>query len=266
MATASSGSAQRLINFNMADRHIAALQCLLSVQQGANTGAPGGLGNPLTAEELEVLIRHTARFRCESVREPLSKAPDEPDAHEAVHKHITVLMDKIIATKWFLKDLEAVALEWLAMQFKGSDADHWTHVVAVARVTVTTSGIGHNSVLYRCLRNMVLAYPATGIKANLLLRKTSDLPWNSRFTVVQTASQTSSTMRLMIVQLGSLRISVLPFWSLSKTGQTDSQRCKYIFPSGPTSSSSNTRAVSPPCRRAGLSSLMKLHARLRARL
>jgi len=76
------------------------------------------------------------------------------------------------------------------MQFKGRAADHWVLVVAAARVTATTSGIGHNSVLYRCLRDMLLAYPATGIKANLLLRKACDLPWNRLLTVVQTASQT----------------------------------------------------------------------------
>ena len=76
------------------------------------------------------------------------------------------------------------------MQFKGRAADHWVLVVAAARVTATTSGIGHNSVLYRCLRDILLAYPATGIKANLLLRKACDLPWNRLLTVVQTASQT----------------------------------------------------------------------------
>ena len=143
----------------------------------------------MTAEELDALYRHATRFRCESVQNPLSLAPDEPDAHEAVHKHITILMDKIITAKWFLKDLEAVALEWLAGQFTGRAADQWTRVVAAARVTATTSGMGHNSVLYRCLRDMVLAYPATGIKANLQLRKLRDLSWNRKDTVAQTTSK-----------------------------------------------------------------------------
>ncbi len=119
----------------------------------------------------------------------MSLAPDEPDAHEVVHKHVTILMDKIIVAKWFLKDLEAVALEWLAGQFTGCAADQWTRVVAAARVTATTSGIGHNSVLYCCLCDMVLAYPATGIKDNLQLRKLRDLSWNRKDTVAQTASK-----------------------------------------------------------------------------
>ncbi len=94
-------------------------------------------------------------------------------------------MEKIIPAKWFLKDLEAVALEWLAGQFTGRAAEKWTRVVAAARVTATTSGIRHNSVLYRCLRDMVLAYPAVGIKAHLQMRRLRDLPWNRKDTVAQ---------------------------------------------------------------------------------
>ena len=101
-------------------------------------------------------------------------------------------MHKLIASKWYLKELEAVALEWLATQFQGRVADHWVRVVGVARVTATTSGIGHNSVLYRCLRDMLLAYPATGIKVNLLLRKVSDLTWKSKATVEQICNETST--------------------------------------------------------------------------
>ena len=33
------------------------------------------------------------------------------------------------------------------------------------------TGIGPNSVLYRALRDMLLAYPATGVKAAILKRK-----------------------------------------------------------------------------------------------
>ena len=83
-------------------------------------------------------------------------------------------------------------MEWLAMQFQGRAADHWVRVVGAARVTATTSGIGHNSVLYRCLRDMLLAYPATGIKANLLLRKVRDLPWKSKATVEQICITTTA--------------------------------------------------------------------------
>ncbi len=166
---AAAGSAQRLLHFNMAEPplHLPLLARLVVAQQGVHRGAPAGRDQDLSPEELDALLRHAARFRCDNVRSPFSFAPDEPDAHEAIHKHITVLMEKLIAAKWFLKDLEAVALEWLAGQFTGGAADKWTRVVAAARVTATTSGIAHNSVLYRCLRDMVLAYPAVGIKAQL---------------------------------------------------------------------------------------------------
>ena len=100
-------------------------------------------------------------------------------------------MEKIIPAKWFLKDLEAVALEWLAGQFTGRAAEKWTRVVAAARVTATTSGIRHNSVLYRCLRDMVLAYPAVGIKAHLQMRRLRDLPWNRKETVASPGSRST---------------------------------------------------------------------------
>ena len=175
-----------------APAHIAALQALMAHQQGAHTGLPGGLGDAMTDAQRAVLLTHASRFKCENVRVACTVAPDEPDAHETIHKHIQVLMHKLIASKWYLKELEDVAMEWLAMQFQGRAADHWVRVVGVARVTATTSGIGHNSLLYRCLRDMLLAYPATGIKANLLLRKVRDLPWKSKATVEQICITTTA--------------------------------------------------------------------------
>ena len=118
---------------------------------------PGGLGDAMTDAQRAVLLTHASRFKCENVRVACTVAPDEPDAHETIHKHIQVLMHKLIASKWYLKELEDVAMEWLAMQFQGRAADHWVRVVGAARVTATTSGIGHNSVLYSCLRDMLLA-------------------------------------------------------------------------------------------------------------
>jgi hypothetical protein len=97
---------------------------------------------------------------------------DAPDAHDIIYKHITILMNKLVAARWFLKELEPVALEWLAAQFKGRAADYWQRIVGVARVTATTSGIGKQS--YRCLRDMLLAYLAfrylvtsQGVRLNL---------------------------------------------------------------------------------------------------
>ena len=173
-------------------QHLPLLARLMTAQQAVHRGEPGVRDQDLQLEDLDALLRHAARFRCDHVRSPFPFARDDPDAHEAIHKHITVLMDKLIAAKWFLKDLEAVALEWLAGQFTGRAADKWTRVVAAARGTATTSGIAHNSVLYRCLRDMVLAYPAVGIKAQLQMRKLRDLPWQRKDTVAQTASRVTA--------------------------------------------------------------------------
>ena len=168
--------------------HLPLLHRLMAAQQGVHQGAPGGLGNALTPEELEALLhRHATRFRCESVRNPFSLAPDEPDVHEAVHKYITILMDKIIASKWFLNDLEVVALEWLAGQFTGRAVENARRY----RGQNHCNDIGHWA--QQCSLSlpsyMVLAYPAAGIKANLQMRKLSDLVWNCKDTVAQTASK-----------------------------------------------------------------------------
>jgi hypothetical protein len=74
-------------------------------------------------------------------------------------------------------------MDWIQDQFSGRAADHWQRVAREAARTATTSGIGPNSVLYRALRDMLLAYPATGVKAAILRRKAVDLPWNPKMTV-----------------------------------------------------------------------------------
>ena len=51
--------------------------------------------------------------------------------------------------------------------------------------TATTSGMGPNIVLYRSLRDMLAAYPAHGVKAAIVRRKTVDLVWAPDKTVVE---------------------------------------------------------------------------------
>jgi hypothetical protein len=65
---------------------------------------------------------------------------DAPDAHEIIYKHITILMNKLVAARWFLKELEPMLLAYL----------------------------------YRCLRDMLLAYlgfrylvTSQGVRLNL---------------------------------------------------------------------------------------------------
>ena len=74
--------------------------------------------------------------------------------------HVQRLMNRIITSKYFFKEYEQLALDWLEDQFKLRAAVQFRLVLNQARSTATTSGIGHNSVLYRVLRDMLLAYPA----------------------------------------------------------------------------------------------------------
>jgi len=100
-------------------------------------------------------------------------------------KFIVKLMDRLIASTYYLRELEKLALDWLADQFTGRASDQWEIVIREAARTATTSGIGPNSVLYRALRDMLLAYPAHGVKAAIMRRKVSDLVWAPNKTTVE---------------------------------------------------------------------------------
>jgi hypothetical protein len=58
------GGAQRLLAFPMAvaNTHLI-LTGLLTQQQGTHQGAPGGLGNPLDANERAILLKHVLQFK-----------------------------------------------------------------------------------------------------------------------------------------------------------------------------------------------------------
>jgi hypothetical protein len=98
-------------------------------------------------------------------------------------QHISKMAGRLIAAKYYLKEVEQVAMDWIQDQFSCCAADHWQRVAREAARTATTSGIGPNSVLYQALRDILLAYPATGVKAAILSRKAVDLPWNPKMTV-----------------------------------------------------------------------------------
>ena len=59
--------------------------------------------------------------------------------------------------------------------FSGRAADQWHMVIRETKRTATTSGIGHNSMMYSSIRDILLAYPAHGVKADLVQRKAVDL-------------------------------------------------------------------------------------------
>jgi hypothetical protein len=64
---------------------------LLAQQQGTHQGAPGGLGNPLDANERAILLKHASQFKPVTFRECCLVAPDHIDAHDKMAQHIAKL-------------------------------------------------------------------------------------------------------------------------------------------------------------------------------
>jgi hypothetical protein len=95
---------------------------LLAQQQGTHQGAPGGLGNPLDANERAILLKHASQFKPVTFLECCSVAPDHIDAHENMAKHIGKLASRLIVSKYYLKELEQVAMDWIQDQFSGRAA------------------------------------------------------------------------------------------------------------------------------------------------
>jgi hypothetical protein len=177
-------SAQRRLAFAMAGPN-AVLVALQANQAGTHAGQPGGLGNAMDGAARAELLLFARHNKPKEFRDPCSVGPDQPNAHDLMTKFIMKLMNRLIASMYYLKELENLALDWLADQFTGRAADQWTLVIREASRTATTSGIGPNSVLYRALRDMLAAYPAHGVKAAIMRRKVVDLVWAPNKTTVE---------------------------------------------------------------------------------
>jgi len=158
-------------------QQLAALAPLLAEQQAVHVGQPGGLGQAQSREERAVALRFPEKNRPKDFRDPCDVAPDHPDAHDLMNTHIHRLMTRLIASQYYYKEYEQLALDWLEDQFKGRAAVQFRIVLKEAKRVATTSGIGQNSVLYRALRDMLLAYPAHGVKASIMRRKKDELVW-----------------------------------------------------------------------------------------
>jgi hypothetical protein len=169
----------------MAQLQLLALAPLLAEQQGVHQGQPGGLGHALDAPARAEMLRFPEKNRPKDFRDPCEIAPDHPDAHYVMAVFIIRLMNRIIASKYFFKEYEHAALDWLEDQFKLRAAVQFRLVLVEAKRTATTSGIGQNSVLYRALRDMLLAYPAHGVKASITKKKTEQLVWAPNKTVAE---------------------------------------------------------------------------------
>ena len=75
----------------------------------------------------------------------------------------------------FLQVHEQLALGWLEDQFKKRAEVQFRLVLKEAKRVATTSGIGPNIVLYRALRDMLLVYPAYGVKASIMRHRAAEL-------------------------------------------------------------------------------------------
>jgi hypothetical protein len=161
------------------------LEPLIANQRAVHGGQPGGLGQAMTAAEREAALLFCQRNKPEKMRHPCTLAPDQAGAHDAVVLYIIRLMTRLIASKWYYKEYEDLAMDWVEDQFAERAADTWRRVTAVTKRTATTSGIGPNSVLYRSLRDMLHAYPAHGVKNHIMAHKSKELVWTPTKTVVE---------------------------------------------------------------------------------
>ena len=150
-----------------------ALAPLLAKQQESHAGLPGGLVQGQTPEQRAILLRYPERNRPKDVKETCTIAPDQSDAHDTM----AVFIRRLIASGYYYREYEEQALDWVEDQFQGRAATQYRLVSNEARRVATTSGIGQNSVLYRVLRDMLLAYPAHGVKAEMKLKREEFFVW-----------------------------------------------------------------------------------------
>ena len=159
------------------------IQLLLAEQQAVHTGLPGGLGQAQTPEERAEALKFPEKNKPKDFKDPCAVAPDHSDAHDLMAVHINRLISRLIASKYFYKEYEQLALDWLEDQLKMRAAVQFRLALKEAKRVATTSGIGPNSVLYRTFRDMLLAYPAHGVKASIMRRRAAELVWSPTKTV-----------------------------------------------------------------------------------
>ena len=143
-----------------APAQLQSLAPLLASQQATHAGQPGGLGQAQTPEQRALELRFPEKNRPKDIQGGCGIAPDHIDAHDVMAVYINRIMTRIIASKYFYMEYENQALDWFEDQFKDRAAIQFRIVLREAKRTATTTGIGQNSVLYRVLRDMLLAYPA----------------------------------------------------------------------------------------------------------
>lgn len=163
------------------------LRLLLVKQQSVRVGAPGGLHAQLDPAALEAL-QVEARYARPVMAKTFSKGPDERRACEEVVPFVEFLVQVLVASRYYLVELEEKALLFCHNQLSGRASEIWRLCAKEAARTATTSGIGPNSVLYRTLRDWLHEYPPTGIKDDILEREKVEFVWNPKATAAANLS------------------------------------------------------------------------------
>ena len=86
----------------------------------------------MPAQERTDLLNFAHKHKPKDFRDSCSVAPHQVNAHDIMCKQIVKLMNRLIDSKYFLKELEQLALDWLEDQFTGRAADQWHIVVREA--------------------------------------------------------------------------------------------------------------------------------------
>ena len=110
----------------------AVLVALQAHQAGTHAGLPGGLGAAMGAPERAELLTFARYNKPKDLQDSCSVGPDQPNAHDLMSKFIVKLMNRLIASMYYLKELKKLALDWLADQFTGRASDQWEIVIREA--------------------------------------------------------------------------------------------------------------------------------------
>ena len=140
----------------------AAPECLVALveeQRQSNNGG-NGLAVAMTPEELRD-YRAAAAFKLTQPTNIFSMSSLEPNAESSLHLKVSVLSDELAAAHMCHKSLEPAALLYITKNFAGEAQAIWSAGLTVAKQTLTASGIGSSSVVYRALMRMLKAYENT---------------------------------------------------------------------------------------------------------
>ncbi len=158
-------------------------------------------------------------------------------SHNELNNVIKCIVPRLVSSKWYHKDTELQAMDWLEDQFTCRAANQWHLVAREASRTATTLGIGPNSILYHSLHDMITTYPAHDVKAAILRHSTVDLvwapgptkpPWRSTLSSWRTMRRTTGPWCFWRWRTGSTAPSVEPLIRV----RGESSACRMLLPQG----------------------------------